>query len=155
VQISRPSEKGANSAKKGATVAVKGAVVATEPSLTTKNHHALKRKALDFKKVPNLNQTAWAEWQIHRRRNRLRTYTTMGVAEKLAKLSQEQQALCVQDSVDQCYQGIFPEKFAAEKKRKSSAAMSPDQLMQAANTLGIHTMGKTEYQLRQEVQAKQ
>jgi hypothetical protein len=62
-----------------------------------------------------LNHEAWDMWIAHRKSLRVRAYTTNQKASQLAKLTTEQQAACINHSISNNYQGLFPEKFVEVK----------------------------------------
>lgn len=72
---------------------------------------------------PGLDQKAWGEWLDYRRSRRLPKYRTNGVAEKLAQLQKQAQRECVKHSIDQGYQGLFPEKFQSKPQAKKQSAV--------------------------------
>lgn len=60
--------------------------------------------------MPNLNLDAWATWLEDRRRRRLPAYKTTIEAKRLAELTHEKQAECVNYSLDR-YRGLVHERF--------------------------------------------
>ena len=73
-------------------------------------------KPTEKPKLPQgLNIEAWDMWIAHRKSLRVRAYTTNQKASQLAKLTTEQQAACINHSISNNYQGLFPEKFVEVK----------------------------------------
>jgi hypothetical protein len=62
-----------------------------------------------------LNLRAWERWQEFRRKLRLKPYQTDEMAVKLSRYPPDVQAAAVQHSIENQYQGVFPEKFSGEK----------------------------------------
>lgn len=59
----------------------------------------------------------WDRWKRDRRERRLRKYTTDGEAtqlKKLAPLGAVQAIACIEQSIANGWQGLFPEKFAGK-----------------------------------------
>lgn len=84
--------------------------------------------APDFESIYNLNREAWEKWLAYRRSTNKTKYKTTGRAKALAKLPHEMQMLCVENSIDQMYVGIFPENFdgKASKKRTYAQQLKDD-----------------------------
>jgi len=77
-------------------------------------------KAPVWQEVENLNHEAWQAWLAYRRSARLRNYTTLMKAKELAKLPADRQLQCVNHSIGNQYNGIFPEKFSEAQKSSDS-----------------------------------
>src|SRR5690606_3928893 len=58
------------------------------------------------------NLEAWNRWLEFRKKMKFKSYKTNDMANKLARYPPEIQAQTVQHSIEQNYQGLFPNKFA-------------------------------------------
>ena len=77
----------------------------------------------DWASVPNLNLEAWHQWLDDRRQRRLPKYKTTREAQRLAELSHDDQARCVEYSLDR-YKGLVPEKFHEKAKRSNAESFT-------------------------------
>jgi hypothetical protein len=110
-------------------------------------------KKRDSGESNNLNVEAWGEWITYRKKRKLAEYATERVMKKLSALSYDSQAACVQSSIDQNYNGLFPDKFSATPEAIKNK--SDSELLQIAGELGIYTQGKNRYDLISDIEAKQ
>lgn len=72
----------------------------------------------------NLNHEAWQRWVAFRRKAGFRPYKTDETAKKLAEHPPDVQAAAVQHSIENQYQGLFPEKFTGGKNAGTSKKFS-------------------------------
>lgn len=70
---------------------------------------------------PELNGEAWDLWLAYRRKRRLPKYVTDGKMRELMVLPHDVQMACVQHSMNNTYQGLFPEKFNEKSRRPCQA----------------------------------
>lgn len=70
----------------------------------------------DQKEAPptRLNLDAWNRWIDFRKEMGFPKYKRLGIQKKLAEIPPDKQAECVEHSIDNNYQGLFPEKFKAK-----------------------------------------
>lgn len=73
---------------------------------------------------PEINPVAWSDWVSHRRSRRkaISESGARGQWKVLSSLTYEQQAACIESSIRNDYQGLFPEKFSHETNRPGSRA---------------------------------
>jgi len=69
------------------------------------------RSTLNFEKIEGLDLDAWQEWTAYRSKMKFKKYKTTAKAKELAKLTHEQQLACIEHSIGNQYQGLFPGKF--------------------------------------------
>lgn len=100
-----------------------------------------------------LNADAWNGWIEYRKKRKLAAYTTDKVKNKLCQLSPSKQSECVNDSIAQNYNGIFPDKF--KDKPKPLKTQSDNELMAMAQSLNIQSQGKSRFDLIAAIEAKQ
>ena len=97
-----------------------------------------------------LNISAWKKWVSYRKKNKFRPYKTFDPMKNLASYTQEIQASAVRESINQGWQGLFPEKLKKAERVPASAG----DMLAMAQKLGISTRGKTEYQLKKDLEAR-
>jgi len=100
-----------------------------------------------------LNESAWQEWLDYRKKRKLAKYATDKVKNQLRELEQAQQEKCIENSITQNYNGLFPENFKPESTPLKTK--SDTELLELAETLHVHTQGKNRFQLIQSIEAKQ
>ena len=83
--------------------------------------------ALDYGQVENLNLEAWELWQAFRREQGFGKYKTLATAKKLATYPAAIQLATITESIEQCWQGLFPEKVSAQSSKISAAGSLYDQ----------------------------
>ena len=65
--------------------------------------------------ITNLNNSAWDKWVEYRVKNNLPEYKTNRVMARVCKMPKSKQRQCIQYSIDNAYQGLFPSKFQGQK----------------------------------------
>lgn len=70
--------------------------------------------------IENLNLEAWAKWIEYRKAAKYKKYKTDATAQNLAKYPQELQARAVEHSINNEYQGLFPEKLKNETHKQNN-----------------------------------
>lgn len=130
--IFAPLEMVQSGAEKVRSGALKGAVAtAPQPPVTVSKNH--QRRDADYVKVEGLDAQAWLAWMDYRRSRRLARYKTDGIARKLAALSAPDQRRCVQESIDQGWQGLFPERLRITGSRSKATDTYHDELRRGVN----------------------
>lgn len=74
--------------------------------------------------IPGLNQEAWARLVAYRKKRRYPPFETSTKAEQLAALPNHVQQQCVDYTIDNAYQGLFPDRFAGENHARNSSKLS-------------------------------
>ena len=74
---------------------------------------------IDFTKVDGLYINAWDEWLAYRSKMKYKKYKTTALARKLAKLPPDAQLACIEHSIGNQYQGLFPDRYTNLKKQVS------------------------------------
>lgn len=91
-----------------------GASPQTPPSASLQAHRKSKSKKteINYTTIEGLNLEMWVEWIEYRKISKFKTYKTDAGARSLAKVSREVQEKTIRHSIENGYQGLFPEKFA-------------------------------------------
>lgn len=97
-----------------------------------------------------VDETAWAEWADYKRGQPHKSTITKA-ANFLAGFDGNIQQDIVSESIRNGWKGLFAPK---QKPHQSVSSLGPDALVAKAIELGVSTRGKTEYQLRRDVEAR-
>lgn len=74
--------------------------------------------SVNFEDVEGLYMNAWDEWLAYRANMKFKKYKTTALARKIAKLPPFAQLACIEHSIANNYQGLFPDKFSNLKTHK-------------------------------------
>ena len=91
--------------------------------------------------IEGLNIEAYEEWIEFRKQCKLKPYKTLARAKSLAKYSTEAQAWAVQNSIENQYQGLFPENY---EKRNGSHKKQTTEYLSAFERQQIRIAGERE-----------
>ena len=125
----------------------------TDVSTKTSTREEKRREEIK-EAFPTLNLDAWFAWLAYRKKRKLANYTTDNVIKKLIVLDFEKQAECIQSSIDQNYNGLFPEKFA-DNEKQNLKTKSDAELLALCAEKKISTQGKSRYDLIALLEASQ
>ena len=93
-------------------------------------------KCADAPTLPiGLNLEAWERWLEFRRKSGFKAYKTDDMAVKLSRYPPDVQVAAVQHSIENQYQGLFPEKFTGGKNakdRRNGQHLTPVQRVEKA-----------------------
>ena len=117
-----------------------------EPSVNRKIEPPEGKKKSGWGKNPQgVDPQAWQEWAEYKRGSPVKATITK-TANFLGGFSPEKQRKIVDQSIMNTWKGLFE-----PKEQKSS---SPQDLMAEAAKLGIHTRGKSEWELKNEINSR-
>lgn len=110
------------------------------PSSSSPKSAREKPEKPDWPSVQNLDAEAWEQWLRFRRKEGMPAYKTTQTAEALARYPPEVQRAAIKHSMEQRYQGLFPEKVSRGKNRqngKSRFEQNDDELKRWAEERGV------------------
>lgn len=149
-------EQGVRQNERGVHDGEQGPVHDGEPISNNNSHPLTKSKGADAPAPPDgLNLEAWNLWIEFRRTQKFKTYKTIDTAVKLARYPPEVQMTAVRHSIENCYQGLFPEKFGGDhsddKQPGKDTALQQVQKAFAGLTPGADGLGSGGRDLQREV----
>ena len=84
------------------------------------------RPPIDWSAVSKLEQEAWTIWLAWRRKSKFKNYVDTKMAVRLATYPPEIQLACIEESMTQNWQGLFPEKVKPDGTRQQGSESSYD-----------------------------